>query len=122
MDAETIEHLKRALAGSVSPDATIRAAADDFLRSAASHSGAALGLLALASDAATEIGTRQSASIYFKHMCAKSWSASRAEQSASTTTPAAALDEGEKAAVRRVALEAISTTPSKVRKIGRAHV
>ena len=115
MDAETIEHLKRALAGSVSPDATIRAAADDFLRSAASHSGAALGLLALASDAATEIGTRQSASIYFKHMCAKSWSASRAEQSASTTTPAAALDEGEKAAVRRVALEAISTTPSKVR-------
>ena len=56
-----MEDLRAALAGSVSADEGTRVAADAFLKSAAARSGAALGLLGLASDAATEMGTRQSA-------------------------------------------------------------
>ena len=108
-----MEDLRAALAGSVSADEGTRVAADAFLKSAAARSGAALGLLGLASDAATEMGTRQSASIYFKHLVNKSWT--QREGATATTETNPILDEGEKAAVRRVALEAIANTPSKVR-------
>lgn len=111
MDARAVEELRAALAGSVSHDAAIRARADEFLKSAAAVPGAALGLLALASDGGTEIGTRQSASIYFKHLCAKSWHRHDREGGENKVT----LDEGEKASVRSVALQAIASTPSKVR-------
>ena len=105
-----MEDLRAALAGSVSADEGTRVAADAFLKSAAARSGAALGLLGLASDAATEMGTRQSASIYFKHLVNKSWT--QREGATATTETNPILDEGEKAAVRRVALEAIANTPS----------
>ena len=108
-----MEDLRAALAGSVSADERTRVAADAFLKSAAARSGAALGLLGLASDAATEMGTRQSASIYFKHLVNKSWTQREGVTATTETNPT--LDEGEKAAVRRVALEAIANTPSKVR-------
>lgn len=106
--------LRGALAGSVSGDANVRAAADAHLEAAAAQSGAALGLLQIASDPSVDLPTRQSASIYFKNLTNKSW----AQREGSVPTAPAAkrlLDEGEKAAVRRVALEAVANTPSKVR-------
>jgi exportin-2 (importin alpha re-exporter) len=106
--------LRGALAGSVSGDAHVRAAADAHLEAAAAQSGAALGLLQIASDPSVDLPTRQSASIYFKNLTNKSW----AQREGSVPTAPAAkrlLDEGEKAAVRRVALEAVANTPSKVR-------
>ena len=115
MDAARVEELRAALAGSVSPDGDLRARADAYLKSAASLPGAALGLLALASDANGEMGTRQSASIYFKHLVKRSWARREGLDVDPTRGNHATLDEGEKAAVRRVALEAVASTPNKVR-------
>ena len=115
MDAARVEELRAALAGSVSPDGDLRARADAYLKSAAGLPGAALGLLALASDANGEMGTRQSASIYFKHLVSRSWARREGMDGGPMPGNRATLDEGEKAAVRRVALEAVASTPNKVR-------
>ena len=96
MDAARVEELRAALAGSVSPDGDLRARADAYLKSAAGLPGAALGLLALASDANGEMGTRQSASIYFKHLVSRSWARREGMDGGPMPGNRATLDEGEK--------------------------
>lgn len=109
MDENGIATLVAALASSVASDAQARAQADAFLAAASTQNGTAFALLRIAADDGLDMGVRQSASIYFKNMCAKSWAARE------HLPTAWVMSASDKANARGAALDAIARTPAKVR-------
>ena len=99
-----------ALQACLSPDPTVRQAAEEALKQAKALPGQVVALLQVAVLESADLGTRQSAAIAFKQLVHKAWSPPNDEEGALR------LSDADKAAVRANALEAMVRSPPLVRQ------